>query len=55
MLEFRFCKVKVVSLARKILTLGGSSSWVLFTEEKGLMMGKLLGKKALSFTATVSM
>lgn len=34
MLEFRLCKVKVVSLARKVLILGGSSSWVLFTEEK---------------------
>lgn len=28
------CKVKVVSLARKVLILGGSSSWVLFTEER---------------------
>lgn len=35
MLEFRLSKVKVVSLAEKVRTLGGSSSWVVFTREKG--------------------
>lgn len=50
MLDFRLSKVEVVSLARKVLTSSGSSSWVLFTEEEGWRWESSSAQKALLYT-----